>query len=88
MLEKIDYYFYVKRNTYANKEGKQLVTKNDCLYLGEDATEYKNKCSHLNNNRMQQYENQERTTFILVWKYKDKVIGNGKTYLAVSINKF
>lgn len=88
MLAKIDYYFYMKHNIYANKDGKQLVIKSDCLYLNEDTTEYKNKCSHLVANRMQQYENKERTTFILVWKHKDKIIGNGKTYLVVSINKF
>lgn len=88
MLAKIDYYFCVKRNIYANKDGKKLVLKNDCLFIGEDDTEYKNKCNHLTGNRMQQYENKERTTFILVWKHKDKIIGNGKTYLAVSINKF
>lgn len=88
MLAKIDYYFYVKRNTYTTKEGKQLVIKGDCLFLGKEDTEYKNTCSHLTGNRMQQYENKERTVFILLWKHKDKIIGNGKTYLAVSINKF
>lgn len=88
MIAKVDYFFYVKRNVYANKDGKQIVLENDFLHIGEDDEVYTNKCSHLSNNKMLQYENEGRTTIILVWKHKDKIIGNGKTYLAVSISKF